>query len=154
MTVGSQNIDRGTELYYRVGDDVSSYFFDEMVGDKTIAGKMLYRTSDVPKDNINAIENLDVVVRDNAASVTFSIDDAVIEDAVVAVYIKFSDNTYQCIFSSADQVRKIEMTGSDRPISVCIIVYDGLPDGGSETVNYGTLVRDLVSGDNHFEVAR
>ena len=154
VTVGSQNIDRGTELYYRVGDDVSSYFFDEMVGDKTIAGKMLYRTSDVPKDNINAIENLDVVVRDNAASVTFSIDDAVIEDAVVAVYIKFSDNTYQCIFSSADQVRKIEMTGSDRPISVCIIVYDGLPDGGSETVNYGTLVRDLVSGDNHFEVAR
>ena len=97
---------------------------------------------------------MDVSVQNNTAAVTFSIDTAIVENAVISVYIKFSDNTYQCVYGTADQTQKIEMTGSDRPVSICMVVYDAMPDGSHESKNYGTMIRDLVSGDNHIEVSR
>ena len=144
----------GQTLYYMSDGEVAEYNFRSNIIDKRILGKILYRTQDIPDGVVNAIRTVDVSVQNNTAAVTFSIDTAIVENAVISVYIKFSDNTYQCVYGTADQTQKIEMTGSDRPVSICMVVYDAMPDGSHESKNYGTMIRDLVSGDNHIEVSR
>ena len=143
----------GKVMYYRDGGSIEEYSFDDRIGDKTIVGKMLYDTRDIPVEVDSVIDSVYVAVQDNTASVSLQLDYDELDDAFAVIIVEFADNIFQCAILPVDDQTVLELKGSDKPMTIAVTAYDGKPDLSQESPNRGVFTGDLKDGDNAFEVA-
>ena len=143
----------GKVMYYRDGGSIEEYSFDDRIGDKTIVGKMLYDTRDIPVEVDSVIDSVYVAVQDNTASISLQLDYDELDDAFAVIIVEFADNTFQRAILPVDDQTVLELKGSDKPMTIAVTAYDGKPDLSQESPNRGVFTGDLKDGDNAFEVA-
>lgn len=145
VTNQTTTVDDGTDLYYRSGSAIGTYEFDSTVGDDSIIGVTLHRTADF---QTSAIDTVTAEVVGNRVSVSVTLNSEAPENAVVAIYIGFSDGTFQRAYVSAAGIQLLQMNGSAAPSTILVYVYDGMPDLTTTQANYGFVTGTLATGTN------